>query len=249
MNPESAPFPRRTPAILVADDDPASARFFQAALQASGYATLSEGDGYAALGLARQRCFDLLLLDCHMPGIAAMQILARLRADPAAASHATLAIATSAELDAPLCRRLREGGFADTLSKPVGVDRLRATVAALLEPMAATSTPLLDNRAALESSGTPAAMHALRGLFAGELRRLDNEWEPLAAQPSALAQRLHRLLASCGFCGANALAEACVQLKQALGHDGGAPPRELERFRHTLALTLHEIEGRVADGD
>lgn len=252
MNPGPAPSSGQAwrAAILVAEDDPASAQFFQAALESSGYDVAIHDDGQAALMQARQRRFGLLLLDCHMPGATAMQILAGLRAEPDAASHAAPAIATSAELDAPLRLCLQQAGFADVLSKPVTVDALLAAVEALLPRDSKLPRPFLDNRAALESSGSQAVVNALRGLFAGELRRLAGEWDALAAQPALLAERLHRLLASCGFCGADALAEACRRLKQELEHGGAPVPAELQHFRQTLALTLEAIERRgVRDGD
>ncbi len=230
----------RSRAILIAEDDLASGHFFDAALGACGWDATLARDGQAALAQARQRRFDVLLLDCHLPAAGAAHILAALRADPEAASHAAPAIATSAELDAERRRQLRRAGFAGVLSKPVTVPDLQLAVQALLPGPAGQPVAVLDDRAALESSGSPSAVDALRGLFAGELRRLVGEWDDLVAQPARLAERLHRLLASCGFCGAHALADACRRLKRQLA-DGMARPAELTRFRHALTLTLREL--------
>lgn len=99
------------PAILVAEDDGPSGQFFKAALEGFGCQVVLENDGQKALAQARQRRFDLLVLDCRMPGAGAVRIFSTLRAESDAASHATPAIATSAELDAVQRRQLQQIGF------------------------------------------------------------------------------------------------------------------------------------------
>lgn len=103
--------------------------------------------------------------------------------------------------------------------------------------------PVLDDQAALKTSGAADAVHVLRGLFAGELRQLVNELDLLVEQPTELADRLHRLLASCGFCGAHALADASRRLKRHLDSSARPPdPAEVEHFRQALACTLQALE-------
>lgn len=233
--------PARRAAILVAEDDAASGQYFRDALEACGWDVSVERDGDLALDLASRRHFDVLLLDCHMPGAAAVQILAALRSDARAASHASAAIATSAELPPRQRRQLEDAGFAGTVAKPVGVQQLQATVRALLPADADAPGDLLDDRAALRSSGSPDAVRALRELFARELRGLTDELDALVREPAQLAARLHRLLASCGFCGAHALADASLRLKQQVAQGAVPVADEVERFRQTLASTLDAL--------
>lgn len=224
--------------VLVAEDDGPSGQFFKSALENLGCRVTLASDGLAALGQARGHCFDLLLLDCRMPGASALRILTHLRTEPDAASHAAPAIATSAELGATQRRKLQQAGFADALAKPVSLAALDTCV----RPLLPTAVLLLDDQAALQSSGSPDAVSALRGLFATELRRLANELDMLADRPDALAERLHRLLASCGFCGADALADASRRLKQAVQHHASPRPAELEHFRQVLVHTLQALD-------
>lgn len=229
------------PTVLVAEDDGPSGQFFKAVLEGFGIRVILESDGKSALAQARKHHFDLLLLDCRMPGAGAVQIFSTLRSEPDAASHATPAIATSAEMDTAQRRLLQQIGFAGMTSKPITLAALKALVQPLLSDSAAS--PLLDDQAALEQSGTPDAVAALRGLFAHELRQLANELEPLAErQPAELSERLHRLLASCGFCGAHALTDVSRHLKKHLDHGGPPCPAEIERFRQTLTHTLQALD-------
>lgn len=227
--------------ILVAEDDGPSGLFLRTAFEDLGCRAALETDGNAALARARAQHFDLLLLDCCMPGAGASRILSALRSDPQAASVSTSAIATSAELDAPAQRRLREEGFAGSLVKPVTLAGLRAMVEPLL-PGLESASELLDDAAAVQTSGTPEAVQALRGLLARDLRQLASELDLLANDPVELGKHLHRLLASCGFCGTPALADAARQLKQRLGTQSAPSTHELEPFRSALMRTLQALE-------
>src|ERR1700710_526538 len=81
--------------VLVADDDPSSCRFLCDALGALGARTAACSNGATALHRARVQHFDLLLLDCRMPGAGAREILTQLRRDPRALSVGSVAIATT----------------------------------------------------------------------------------------------------------------------------------------------------------
>ncbi|WP_447739164.1 response regulator [Rhodanobacter soli] len=67
--------------VLVADDDPGSCLFLCDGLASMGARAEACTDGMTALQRARTESFDLLLLDCRMPGAGALQILAALRED------------------------------------------------------------------------------------------------------------------------------------------------------------------------
>jgi HPt (histidine-containing phosphotransfer) domain-containing protein len=80
--------------------------------------------------------------------------------------------------------------------------------------------PILDDRSALAAIGGDSdAMRSLRSLFAQELEVLENDLKSATPELRALSERLHRLRASSGFCGAAALAAAALRLQQTLGRD------------------------------
>ena len=132
---------------------------------------------------------------------------------------------------------LLAAGFSDILLKPCTLTDLRRVLA--LVP--AGSSSVLDDAAALCSSGDTTTMRALRLLLREELALLQGELDQLSADRVAFAERLHRLRSSCGFCGATALAEQAVRLQRQLLPDS-ATPAALASFRRVLAATLQALD-------
>lgn len=221
--------------VLVADDDAASCRFLCDALVSLGVNPQPSHDGLSALARARAERFDLLLLDCRMPGAGALKVLASLRNEPAAASGRAVAVATSADVTAADRQALLGAGFAQILIKPCTVADLKN----VLELIDGRASCVLDDRAALDCSGDAATMQALRGLMRAELIQLSGDLHRLATDHAALAERLHRLRSSCGFCGAAALSQQTVLLQRQLQHDPAS--MSLELFRQTVQATLEAL--------
>jgi CheY-like chemotaxis protein len=226
--------------VLVADDDPASRRFFGDGLRSLGIPVESCADGVAALQRARAEAFDVLLLDCRMPGAGAQEILAQLRNEPQAASVDCFAVATSAEMTPTLRQSLLAAGFADVLVKPCNLADLQRIVTHA--PSVRHGVHLLDDGAAMTTTGDQTTMRALRSLLVEELVQLDRELDRLRLDPVAFGDRLHRLRSSCGFCGAPALAAQITLLQRQLAACGGVPVT-LTRFRHSLRATLKALTG------
>ena len=207
------------PRILVADDNPVSLRFFADALDALGFDCTLAPEGGRALAEADANPFDALLLDVHMPMYGGVEVLARVRAG---ASRSAIAIATSAETNAAKVAALREVGFVDVLAKPISIEALRSALARHLPSASDAPVAVLDDAQALNAAGGDAAIvAALRGLFAAELDELPAEIASFSARGDVdgLRDRLHRLNASAGFCGAPALSAAISRLRAVLDGD------------------------------
>ncbi|NII54788.1 hybrid sensor histidine kinase/response regulator [Luteibacter sp. SG786] len=222
--------------LLVADDDPSTRQFLAGALAAHGYIVALAQDGTEALEMAQSRRFDALLLDCRMPRAGAMEVLKALRADPAAASNAATALATSAEVPAPLRASLLSAGFAGVIEKP-------CRVASLVDALAATlglddGTRILDDAAGLTATGDPHTMQALRQLLRAELVDLSGALGSLVDDPAELVERLHRLRSACGFCGAARLGAQAKVLQGHVRETRIVVPDALARFRAELDATL-----------
>ncbi|HET6803817.1 MAG TPA: response regulator [Frateuria sp.] len=228
------------PYVLVADDDPASRRFLGDGLRALGVQVHECADGQMALARAAIETFDLLLLDCRMPGAGAHEVLAALRADAQARSADAPAVATSAEVSADDRQRLLTAGFSDVLLKPCELEALRPLVS--LARTSGRRAPLLDDAAGLVSSGDQGTMQALRGLLREELSTLVQELDHFCTDPPRLVERLHRLRSACGFCGASALSLQATHLQRQLETRGSAVDGARERFRQALITTLAALD-------
>ena len=234
---QTSPVAFPPPHVLVADDDPASRRFLCDGLRALGARTTDCADGMEALQLARNEAFDLLLLDCRMPGAGAREVLAALRAEGQACSTGSLAVASSAELDAAARRGLLAGGFSDVLHKPCGIADLQRVLALLPGSM-----PVLDDEVALRASGDATTMQALRQLLRGELALLHQELGMPDRDHVALDERLHRLRSSCGFCGATTLAAEVARLQRRLREDPHDTVPAIAQFRGAVQVTLLALD-------
>ena len=206
--------------ILIADDNPLSLRFLVEALATGGYDCVAAEDGDVAARHALTSRFDLLLLDARMPGMDGCEVLAQLRAQ-SGPSRDAIAVATTAASDAETIAALRAAGFVETLLKPISADALHAAVARHLRrtPEALTGADDLDDEQARRAAGGDAGIVAsLRGLFATELEALPAQVAGFGARNDvvALRERLHRLEASAGFCGASTLTRAIAAVRHAL---------------------------------
>lgn len=227
--------------ILLAEDDTVSREFLCEAIRACGGDPTACADGPTALTQARDGNWNLLILDHQLPGMNGEAVLAALRADPGEAVPFPPALATTAEPDSARAMLL-SAGFAQVLPKPVSLEGLRAA----LVPFGCEADPL-DDDGALHVCGSLSAVERLRRLFAEqELPRIQDEFEQYAEDPQALRPTLHRLLASCGFCGATALAHACSALHDALASgDASRIDAAMHGFGNALQETRESLHATL----
>lgn len=211
------------PHILVADDNPISLRFLEEALNQLGATCVLAEDGIAAMRSAKAERFDLLLFDANMPNLDGIGALEVIRSG-SGLSKQSIAIATTASSEADVHARLLVGGFSTVLSKPLSIADLESTLQRYFPDTADTtrSRAALDDASALAAvGGDRTILNALRELLAAELLHLPNEIAEMsdASDFPVLCDRLHRLEASAGFCGASALSDAIIALRATIDGD------------------------------
>ena len=69
--------------ILIVEDEPHTARLLEVRMGQVGHTTAWVKDGNAALGAARELMPDLILLDFMLPGISGIEVVKKLKRDPA----------------------------------------------------------------------------------------------------------------------------------------------------------------------
>ncbi|WP_447739165.1 hypothetical protein [Rhodanobacter soli] len=148
-------------------------------------------------------------------------------------------MATTAELEPDDRQSLLDAGFSEILLKPCGLAELQR-VLALVQPDRPDAC-VLDDRAALTTTGDATTMRALRLLLREELALLHQELDALSRDHTGFSERLHRLRSSCGFCGAATLSTQTVLLQRQLLLRG-ATPVALARFRKALLATLQALD-------
>ena len=113
--------------ILVVEDDPRLAATLRRVLVAEGHDIEVAGDGNDALRRARERPFDLVVLDIMLPGLDGISVCRRLRAGGLVPILMLTALGGTAE-------RVRglDSGADDYLVKPFAYEELLARTRALL---------------------------------------------------------------------------------------------------------------------
>lgn len=112
--------------ILVAEDDPISARVVSRFLESDGYSVRRVADGETALEALKEGAFELALLDMHMPGLSGVEVAQRLRewesAGGGSRTRLVALTASAADEDRRACEAAGMDGF---LNKPVDRQVLR----------------------------------------------------------------------------------------------------------------------------
>jgi two-component system CheB/CheR fusion protein len=112
--------------ILLVDDDTDSLTAFAMLLKMEGASVDSTTSPHTALNMLETGNYDLLLSDIGMPEMSGIELMQRARELRPAKNFRSVAITGfGSETDA---REARAAGFDAHVSKPISIDRLRATV-------------------------------------------------------------------------------------------------------------------------
>jgi two-component system, OmpR family, response regulator len=114
--------------LLVVDDEPFLCDAVAASLRFLGFAVTSTGTGTDALRLARDRPFDLVVLDVMLPDTSGFEVVSRLRRD---GSRVPVIFLTARDAQADKVTGLTLGGD-DYLTKPFGLEELAARIRTVL---------------------------------------------------------------------------------------------------------------------
>jgi two-component system response regulator MprA len=145
--------------ILVVEDDPRLAATLERVLEAEGHDVEAAAEGHEALRRARERSFDLVVLDIMLPGLDGISVCKRLRATGSVPILLLTALGGTEE-------RVRglDSGADDYLVKPFAYEELLARARALLR-----RTAPLERLGFADLRLEPASHSAWRGERAIEL--------------------------------------------------------------------------------
>lgn len=115
--------------LLLVDDEPELRRVFRRSLERAGYAVFEAANGKAALELARQMDFELVVSDICMPLMTGLELLERLLVE----SPDLPVVFVSGSTNFMDLQTARDCGAFDFLQKPVDLAELRARAAVAVE--------------------------------------------------------------------------------------------------------------------
>jgi two-component system, sensor histidine kinase and response regulator len=152
----------RNARILLVEDNEINKRIACAMLGKLGYSPDSATDGFEAVAAALATRYDLILMDCQMPGMDGFEATRRLRSSEKGSHRHVPIVALTANAMSTDRDRCLEAGMDDYLAKPLRPGALRDAVSRWVGSAAApdTNTPEVSSgEPTAVPSGTPAASH------------------------------------------------------------------------------------------
>jgi DNA-binding response OmpR family regulator len=116
--------------IIIVEDQPAVADLFEEMLSLDGYQVSKIHSSTGALSVIRAEKPDAVLLDIMMPDVSGLEVLRFMRREPGL-QQIPVVIVSAKTLPADIRAGL-EAGATVYLTKPVDVNRLRRTVAGVI---------------------------------------------------------------------------------------------------------------------
>ena len=231
------PDPSPRPRILIVDDELPIRDLVRGYLEREGYDTQSAEDGAAALSLARDGDFDVIVLDVMLPGLDGIEVCRQIRTFSDA--YVLMLTARSEEIDKLVGLAV---GADDYLTKPFSPRELVARVKALLRrPRAATA---LSAPPPTSNSGLVVDPARRRVILDGEEVELTRtEFDLLAAlgrDPGVVVQRAELLESVWGpdYDDDHLIDVHIANLRRKLGDQADAP-----RFIETVRGVGYRMAG------
>jgi signal transduction histidine kinase/HPt (histidine-containing phosphotransfer) domain-containing protein/BarA-like signal transduction histidine kinase len=228
---------RRGIHILVAEDNPVNQKVARRVLEKMGYRADIAGDGREAVKKQAAHAYDLILMDCHMPGLDGYKATRRIRKAEAAGTKRTPIVAMTAHAVSGARAECLEAGMDDFISKPVSpqvlADTIENWVSAPSHVRTAdpTTAPAPDGKPVVFDRGgllnrvldDEALFRELLGVFTDELPRMVAALEDAQQRSDAQAIRVaaHTLKGSASNIGAPVLLSLAREIEDLAA--GGLP--------------------------
>ena len=197
--------------VLIVDDLPANRLVLAQQLQFLGHQVVALNSAEAALQRWRSETFDLLVTDCHMPGMSGYALSKAIRQIEAQEQRPRCAlVGCTANALEDERRRCEQAGMDELLVKPVTLEQWTQVVARVTAPR---SFDIRTLRSMTQADG-PVLQRMLQELA----KSLEHEHDALSGAMddqdlTRLTASLHRLKGICCLVDALPLAKACVALE------------------------------------
>lgn len=220
--------------ILLVEDNDANRKVLQAMLVGAGYDVATASNGGAAVQMAADQAYDLILMDISMPGMDGLEATATIRRSDGASRDTPIIAITAHALPTERDRFLAVG-MQGTLIKPIRLEELLTTVAGIGADR--PDWPQHDVAAPVGNDGTDrpklfedgvvadlvgsldaASLGTLTQRFCDQLAHLSDELERAGSLKDCL-KLAHDVAGAAGLFGASALHEQLQQFQTALKQD------------------------------
>jgi len=232
-HPELLAMDQRSANILVAEDNTLSNQLLMNMLDSLGYQADSAADGPATLKAVEKKPYDLILMDCQMPGLDGGAVTRQIRAGGSRLLKKPVIVALSANVSLRHREKCLQAGMDEFVCKPIRLEELAAGLQRWL-PASAAVTSKADTPVQLpylyagvrevpgEDKGGAGEelLDQYFNLFMVDARvRLQTMITALdAGEHERLRREAHALKGSCMQLGIKPLADHCEALCEAAGN-------------------------------
>lgn len=235
--------------ILIAEDNPVSSGVLQTMLQTEGYGADVVEDGPSVLDALRGRRYDLLLLDCQMPGMDGDIVTREIRDHQETYGSTPIIVAVTADTTERHRAQCLEAGMDDFVPKPLRLEGLRhglvkwTAMAAKRgeEKRQSATTELRENLLQRTGYDDESLLNEYIGLFLQDTSaRLDRMKKAfVGGSLENFAREAHSLKGACLELGADRMVRYCDDLSSAIASENvdevavvmGKLDREFKRLR------------------
>ncbi|HXP76182.1 MAG TPA: ATP-binding protein [Stellaceae bacterium] len=205
---------------LIAEDDATNRWLARRQLERLSLKVDAAEDGFAALELLAVNSYDVVITDCHMPGMDGTGLASRIRELEAGRSRPPIPIiGLTADITAAMRKRCLAAGMSAVESKPINLARLAAALCRLLgREQTPAEPPVFDLGPFHElfQDGDPEGSDWLRSYLESATRALDEVRRALAeCDRDRLSTSAHRLAGSSLCAGARRLGVLCQRIEAA----------------------------------
>jgi CheY-like chemotaxis protein/HPt (histidine-containing phosphotransfer) domain-containing protein len=259
------PAPAQEPSkarILVAEDQPINQLVIQRLLAHRGYNAECVGDGREVLARLEVEEYDLIFMDCQMPGLDGYETTREIRRrETEAGKHIPVVALTGHALEGDR-QQCIAAGMDDYLAKPLRQEQLYEVLERWLPAEPEAREPVLDGSriAELRGSFTREEMAGLLERFCANMPEVLDQLEHAVARADAAAIKsgAHRILGTASAVGARSMAALAAKLEQDARayldyetHTGGTDrldatdPTIVSELRARWALTAEAIQREI----
>jgi len=112
--------------VLIAEDNPLNRKLLSRMLESLGHSVDCADDGPAALRAAEDKSYDLILMDCQMPGFDGDEVTRRIRDNRTQNVRQPVIVAVTADVSAEHQLQCLQAGMDDFLAKPIRLQVLKS---------------------------------------------------------------------------------------------------------------------------
>ena len=252
--------------VLVAEDHPVNRQYMAALLENLGHEAHFTVNGQEAVQAARERHFDVVLMDLHMPVLDGVGATRAIRALPDAARSTVPIVALTADAFDETRERCLVAGMNDFLTKPVSPQKLATSLRRLFgagsggtaasaapasqpEQSHGTVQPLVDD-AAIAMALQAMPIERLGAMIEAFLDQGPETVQRLRAavrdgQPLELRVNAHAVKGAALNLGLAALAATAEALQEGAAHlPAHGIARLVQRYEEQLRLTREAVRAR-----